>query len=125
MLYGYEAMALVLDTLRRAGDRANERTLRRRARARARRRPRLACSGPYAIEADGRHDAADASAAYRVRGGVPVFERTSARPADRRSAERGGERLVEVRVAEGVAERLSAASGTARWPSVTISAMSP
>ena len=26
MLYGYEAMALMLETLRRAGDRANERT---------------------------------------------------------------------------------------------------
>lgn len=72
MLYGYEAMALVLETLRRAGDRANERTyvaeLVRRAR-----RP-ASVLGPYAIEADGDTTLRTFSG-YRVRAGLPVFER--------------------------------------------------
>ncbi len=72
MLYGYEAMALVLETLRRAGDRANERTyvaeLLRRAR-----RPQSVL-GPYAIEADGDTTLRTFSG-YRVRAGLPVFQR--------------------------------------------------
>lgn len=72
MLYGYEAMSLVLETLRRAGDRANERTyvaeLVRRAR-----RP-ASVLGPYAIEPDGDTTLRTFSG-YRVVAGLPVFDR--------------------------------------------------
>ena len=72
MLYGYEAMTLVLDTLRRAGDRANERTYVADLVRRARRADSVL--GPYAIRPDGDTTLRTFSG-YTVRGGVPVFDR--------------------------------------------------
>lgn len=72
MLYGYEAMALVLDTLRRAGDRANERTY-VAGLLRTARRPDSVL-GPYAIRPDGDTTLRRFSG-YGVRSGVPVFDR--------------------------------------------------
>ena len=73
MLYGYEAMALTLETLRRAGDRANERTyvaeLVRRTRGRATR-----CSGRTRSAPNGDTTLRRFSG-YRVVGGDPVFDR--------------------------------------------------
>lgn len=73
MLYGYEAMALVFDTLRRAGDRANERTY-VAGLLRGARRPDSVL-GPYAIRPDGDTTLRTFSG-YRVRDGAPVFDRT-------------------------------------------------
>ncbi len=72
MLYGYEAMALVIETLRRAGDRANERTYVAELLRRASRPDSVL--GPYAIEADGDTTLRTFSG-YRVRAGLPVFRR--------------------------------------------------
>ena len=91
--YGYEAMALVLDTLRRAGDRANERTyvaeLVRRAR-----RP-VSVLGPYAIEADGDNPAGRSAATGAGRPAGLRARPSCATGAD--SGERGGERVVQLR----------------------------
>lgn len=72
MLYGYEAMALVLDTLRRAGDRANERTY-VAGLLRTARRPDSVL-GAYAIRRDGDTTLRRFSG-FRVRAGIPVFDR--------------------------------------------------
>lgn len=72
MLYGYEAMTVVLDALRRAGTRANERTYVAELVRRTRRADSVL--GPYAIRPDGdttlRH-----FSGFRVRAGLPVFDR--------------------------------------------------
>lgn len=72
MLYGYEAMALVLDTLRRAGDRANERTYVAEL-LRTARRPDTVL-GSYAIRPDGDTTLRRFSG-YRVSAGRPAFDR--------------------------------------------------
>lgn len=72
MLYGYEAMSLVLDALRRAGDRANERS-HVAGLLRGVGRPDTVL-GPYLIRDDGDTTLRRFSG-YRVRGGEPVFDR--------------------------------------------------
>jgi branched-chain amino acid transport system substrate-binding protein len=72
MLYGYEAMSLVIDTLRRAGERANERT-HVAGLLRSARRPDTVL-GPYVIRPSGDTTLRTFSG-YRVRGGEPVFDR--------------------------------------------------
>ncbi len=71
MLYGYEAMALLLHTLRRAGDRANERTY--VAELVRRTRDRESVLGTYAIRSNGDTTLRRFSG-YRVAEGVPVFD---------------------------------------------------
>ncbi len=72
MLYGYEAMALTLDTLRRAGDRANERTY--VAELVRRTQERSSVLGAYAIKPSGDTTLRRFSG-YRVAGGDVVFDR--------------------------------------------------
>ena len=72
MLYGYEAMALTLDTLRRAGDRANERTY--VAELVRRTQKRSSVLGAYAIKPSGDTTLRRFSG-YRVAGGDVVFDR--------------------------------------------------
>jgi branched-chain amino acid transport system substrate-binding protein len=71
-LFGYEAMALLLDTLRRAGDRADDRSYVSAELLRT--RDRRSVLGTYAIRPDG-DTTLRRYAAWRVAGGVPVFER--------------------------------------------------
>jgi branched-chain amino acid transport system substrate-binding protein len=72
MLYGYEAMALTLETLRRAGDRANERTY---VAELVRRTPEHdSVLGRYAIRPNGDTTLRRFSG-YRVAGGDVVFDR--------------------------------------------------
>jgi ABC-type branched-subunit amino acid transport system substrate-binding protein len=71
-LYGYEAMALLIDTLERAGDRANDRSF---VSATLHRTPvRPSVLGPYAIRPDG-DTTLRRYAAWSVANGRPVFER--------------------------------------------------
>ncbi len=72
MLYGYEAMALLLETLRRAGDRANERTY--VAELVRRTVDRESVLGPYSIRPNGDTTLRRFSG-YTVLAGVPVFDR--------------------------------------------------
>ena len=72
MLYGYEAMSLVIDALRRAGDRANERS-HVAALLRGVSRPDTVL-GPDLLRSDGDTTLRRFSG-YRVRGGEPVFDR--------------------------------------------------
>lgn len=71
-LYGYAAMALLIDTLRRAGERANDRTYVSQVLHRTPRRPSVL--GPYAIRPDG-DTTLRRYAAWSVAGGRAVFER--------------------------------------------------
>lgn len=72
MLYGYEAMSLVLDALRRAGDRANERS-HVAGLLRGVGRPDTVL-GPYLVRGNGDTTLRSFSG-FRVRAGVPVFDR--------------------------------------------------
>jgi branched-chain amino acid transport system substrate-binding protein len=71
-LFGYEAMALVLDTLRRAGDRADDRSYVSAELLRT--RDRRSVLGTYSIRPDG-DTTLRRYAAWRVAGGRPVFDR--------------------------------------------------
>lgn len=72
MLYGYEAMALMIETLRRAGDRANERTY--VAELVRRTRDRESVLGPYAIRTNG-DTTLQRFSGYTIVAGEPVFDR--------------------------------------------------
>jgi branched-chain amino acid transport system substrate-binding protein len=71
-LFGYEAMALLLDTLRRAGDRADDRSFVSAELHRT--RARRSVLGTYSIRPDG-DTTLRRYAAWRVAAGAPVFER--------------------------------------------------